>query len=336
MIGLGVLGCADIAVRRILPAVSRIPGLTVTAVGSRDGAKARKVARRFAADAVEGYAAVLDRPDVDAVYVPLPPALHAEWVERALRAGKHVLAEKPLTTDPAATRRLVALAAESALVLRENHLFLHHGQHRHVGRLLGEGAVGELREMRATFAIPPRQYGDIRYRADLGGGALFDVGTYPVRAARLLLGPGLRVAGAFLRHDHGRGVDIGGGALLVRPDGVTAHLSFGMDHFYTSSYEVLGSAGRLRLWHAFTPPPDHVPVASLERPDGTEDVVMTAEDQCAAALTAFADMAEAAGAHGAAPDPAIVDQAELLDRIRTAAGAADETTARTSGGRHHG
>lgn len=328
MIGLGVLGCADIAVRKVLPAAERHPGIKTTVIASRDAHKARAVADRFGAAAERGYQGVLDRPDVDAVYIPLPPALHAEWTERALRAGKHVLAEKPLTTDQHATRALVELAAATRRVLMENYMFLRHGQHRRIGRLLADGAIGEVREVRATFAIPPRPADDIRHRADLGGGALFDVGGYPVRAALLLLGTDLCVAGAVLRHSARLGVDVGGGALLVRPDdGVTAQLSFGMEHFYTSSYEVLGSTGRISLSHAFTPPPEHAPVARLEQRGLVRDVVMDAEDQCAATLAAFAAAVAAAeaGSAGPGPDPAIVRQAELIDRIRRLAVGADHS-----------
>lgn len=324
MIGLGILGCADIAMRKVLPAAVRNPGIKTTVVASRDGDKARRVAGRFGVDAVHGYQGVLDRPDVDAVYIPLPPAMHAEWVERALRAGKHVLAEKPLTTDQRATGTLVVLASATRRVLMENYMFLQHGQHLRIKRMIADGVIGEPREVRATFAIPPRPASDIRHRADLGGGALLDVGGYPVRAALLLLGTDLRVAGAYLRRSSRLGVDVGGSVLLVRTDGVTAQLSFGMEHFYTSSYEVLGSAGRIRLSHAFTPPPEHVPIARLERRDGERDVVMDAEDQCAATLAAFVAAVDAAEAGaGTAPDPAIVCQAELIDRIRRLAVGAD-------------
>ncbi|MET9845390.1 Gfo/Idh/MocA family protein [Streptomyces ossamyceticus] len=286
---LGLLGAADIAVRRILPAVSRAPGITLTAVASRDPDRAKALAAAYGADALPDYRAVLADPHVDAVYVPVPAALHADWVRAALEAGKHVLAEKPLTTDPRTTAELVALARKSRLVLRENHLFVHHPQHRAVLDLIARGAVGEVRAVSAAFAIPPRPPADIRYRPDLGGGALLDVGVYPLRAAQLLLGPALRVAGAVLRTDPARGVDVGGAALLCRDaDGATAHLTFGMEHRYTSRYEVLGSTGRLRLDHAFTPPPDHRPVLLLEGPDGVRRHELEPYDQCLGGVEAFA------------------------------------------------
>ncbi len=316
MIRLGLMGCADFALRRMLPAVDRTAGIATVAVASREPARAAEVARAHGADAVPDYDALLEHPDVDAVYLPLPPALHAEWIERALHAGKHVLAEKPLTTDAARTAALIALARRERLALVENHLFLHHGQHQRIRRLLADGVIGELRAFSAAFTIPPRPPGDIRYRGELGGGALFDVGGYPLRAALLLLGTDLEVAGARLRHDERLGVDTGGAALLSRGDGVTAHLTFGMEHFYRSSYSVLGSTGRIELTHAFTPPADHAPVVRIETAAGVRELVLAPEDQGTAAVAAFVrTVKEKAG-----PYPVVSRQAELIDTIRRADG----------------
>ncbi|MFH8725119.1 Gfo/Idh/MocA family protein [Streptomyces termitum] len=314
---LGVLGCADIAVRRMLPALAGVPGVRLTAVASRDGARAARVTGVFGGDPVEGYGALLARPDVDAVYVPLPAALHAPWVERALAAGKHVLAEKPLTTRVADTVRLVASARAAGLVLRENVMFVHHPRHHRVRQLLREGAIGEPRALVAAFAIPPRPADDIRYRPELGGGALLDVGSYPLRAARFLLGDGLGVVGATLRTDGARGVDVSGTALLAGPGGVTAQVYFGMEHHYTSRYEVVGSAGRLTVDRAFTPPADLPTTVVVERPDGTERLELEPFDQCAGTVDAFV-RAVAAGA-GTTGD-AIVRQAELIADVHRSAG----------------
>jgi dTDP-3,4-didehydro-2,6-dideoxy-alpha-D-glucose 3-reductase len=119
---MGVMGCANIALRRMLPAFAADPGIAVTAVASRDGNRARRVASQYGCAAVTGYAALLEDQAVEAVYVPLPLALHAEWIERALLAGKHVLGEKPLSQHPATTCRLFALARARGLVLAENFL----------------------------------------------------------------------------------------------------------------------------------------------------------------------------------------------------------------------
>ncbi|MFD7299065.1 Gfo/Idh/MocA family protein [Streptomyces sp. NPDC059897] len=214
----GVLGCASIAERRVLPALRRADGLEPVAVASRDGAKAA----RFGCRAVTGYRDLLDDPDIDAVYVPLPTGLHEEWTEYALRAGKHVLVEKPLATDARAAARLFALAREGGLVLMENLMFVHHGLHRAVRRILDEGTIGTVREMTAEFGIPQLAPDDIRWKPELGGGALLDMGVYPVRAAQMFLGGPLEVVGGARRYDTGHGVDVACSAVLVSPDGVPA------------------------------------------------------------------------------------------------------------------
>lgn len=269
---------------------------------------------------MEGYAELLKRDDVDAVYIPLPAALHSEWVERALLAGKHVLAEKPLTTRSSETAHLFDLASERGRLLLENMMFLHHPQHRHVDELVSGGAIGELRSFEGTFTIPPRPPEDPRYLPDVGGGALVDIGVYPLRAALRFLGARLRLVGGVLRVERARGAAVGGSVLLSDPAGVTAQLHFGMEHSYCSAYELRGSTGRLRLDRAFTPPPDHRPTVRVERKDGVEEITLSAGDQFANIVAAFA-AAVLSGEGGDARDLAAQNadslrQTELVDAIR--------------------
>ncbi|WP_035847263.1 Gfo/Idh/MocA family protein [Kitasatospora azatica] len=314
---IGVLGSAEIARRRLLPAFAADPAAEVAAVASRDAGRAAELAERFGARAVTGYQTLLELPEVDAVYLPLPAALHAEWTERALLAGKHVLAEKPLGGDRASTRRLLQLARERGLVLMENVMFVHHPQHAEVLRLVARGAIGVPRAFSAAFAIPRLPAGDIRYDAQLGGGALADVGVYPVRAAMHLLGGPLTVVGAALDRTSDHDVDINGAALLRSPEGVLAQLTFGLDHAYRSRYELWGSEGSIRLDRAFTPPADHRPVLQLERGGTVEQRVLDAEDQVARTVRAFVSACRAGGTGTGAA--ACLEQARLLDEIRRAA-----------------
>ncbi|MEU7132738.1 Gfo/Idh/MocA family oxidoreductase [Streptomyces sp. NPDC046261] len=318
---MGVLGCADIARRRLLPALAAAPDVDLVAVASRDAATAGATARPYGCRAVTGYAELLAMDDIDAVYVPLPNALHAPWVEAALRTGRHVLAEKPLTCAYADTVHLLELARERRLVLMENMMFVHHRQHEAVRAAVADGAIGELRAVHAAFTIPERPDGDVRHRPDLGGGALLDVGVYPLRAALHFLGTDLRVAGAHLGSGPGRTVDTAGAALLTTPGGVTAQLTFGMAHAYRSAYELWGSHGRITVERAFTPPADAPPAVRLETADGVGELPAGgAQDQVAATVAAFARAVR----EGAVPDgqtAAVLRQAALLEEIRAAAGA---------------
>ncbi|GLX23047.1 MULTISPECIES: Gfo/Idh/MocA family protein [Streptomyces] len=312
---IGIMGCADIAWRRTLPAVESNPAVEVAAVASRRAETAARFTGRFGGTPVVGYDALLEREDVDAVYIPLPGRLHAEWVSRSLEAGKHVLVEKPLTADAGDTARLVADARARGLVLLENYMFLYHSQHTAVRKALAEDAIGELRGFTSAFTIPPKPAGDIRYQREVGGGAFLDFGGYPVRAAQYFLGSDLKVVGAVFRHDRDLGVVLSGSVLLCTPQGVPARLTFGMEHSYRNTYSLSGSTGRLVLDRAFTPPETYQPVMRIERQDHQEQFVLSADHQFANVVDTFA-AAVLKGLDVRDHQEGSLRQAELVEQIR--------------------
>ncbi|WP_256976643.1 Gfo/Idh/MocA family protein [Streptomyces sp. CS113] len=312
----GVLGCADIAVRRMLPALSSQPLVDLVAVASRGLDRAREVAGRFGCEAVEGYARLLARPDIDAVYIPLPTALHAEWAVRALESGKHVLCEKPCATGPREAAQVVRAARERGLLVMESFMFLHHRQHARVRELVRDGAIGRLREVTAVFGIPAAPRGAAGEGHALS--SLLETGVYPVRAARLFAGDGLEVVGAALTLDPESGRDLAGSALLRSPSGVHARLGFGWDRFYRCTYELWGSEGRLTLERAFTTPDAHPPVLRLERQSSVEELTLAPDRQFVNIAGVFArTVANGTGFEEYTDD--ILRQAALVDRIRRAA-----------------
>ncbi|WP_307791366.1 Gfo/Idh/MocA family protein [Streptomyces actuosus] len=319
VLNIGVVGCAAIARRAVIPALAAEPSVRLVAVASRSRGKAEAVARRFGCEAVTGYADLLARDDIDAVYVPLPPALHAEWVARALAAGKHVLAEKPCVTDLAQAAELVAAAHDAGLLLMENFAFLHHGQHDAVRALVEAGAIGEPRHLNAEFAFPPLPVGDIRHTRALGGGALFDAGVYTLRAATAYLGPEVTVHGAVLRVDPDTGVDMAGAALVADQDGRTGQLTFGFDRSYRCACTLWGSEGSITLDRAFTAPPTLRPVLRLVRQDHVEERTLPAGHQFAALVALFARTV-LDGGDFEGPAQAVLRQAALVDAVREAAG----------------
>lgn len=283
----GVLGAASIARRKMLPAMMAEPDVEVVAIASRCVDRAAELTAQFGGEALADYAALLGRTDVDAVYLPLPSGLHGRWATQALQAGKHVLVEKPLATNLAQARSLVALARARDRQLCENFAFVEHRQHRQILDLLDRGAIGDLRTVTAEFAIPPLPAGDIRYQRNLGGGALLDTGVYPLRTATMLLGDGLRVVGSAGERPAPTGVDLAGAALLVAPNGVTVSISYGFVHAYRSSYSLWGSGGRLSLHQAYTPSPELRPTATLETADGATVLRLDCDDQFRARLRRF-------------------------------------------------
>lgn len=310
----GIIGCASIASRRMLPAMRARPDVEVTAIASRDYAKAKEFTERFGGEPVEGYGALLRREDVDAVYLPLPAALHAEWVEQALIAGKHVLSEKPLTTDLPTATHLVTMAADRGLLLAESLMFLCHSQHDEVRRILADGIIGDLRSLTAEFAFPPKPADDMRYRPE-SGGALVEIGVYPARTALLYLGDDLQVVGSTTRRHPQHGVEVSGAALLATPDGATAHLTWGMEHSYRSVYELWGSAGRVVVEWAYTPTATHAPIVRIERQNHHERLTLPADDQFGNTLRAFVAELHGRSASGLTGQH-IIRLADLLHRIR--------------------
>lgn len=318
----GVLGCADIAWRRTIPALLAHPLATLTCVASRDTVRAARFADSFGCRATD-YRGLIASDDVDAVYLPLPPALRRKWGLAVLAAGKHLFMEKPLATSESEARDLVQAARANRRLLRENFMFVHHSQHAAVRELVAEGVLGEVRGFDSAFCIPPLPADNIRYRPDLGGGALLDTGVYPLRAAQLLLGQDLRVAGAALRVDPVPGVDVAGQVTLVSADGVLASLAFGFEHTYGSHYQLWGSKARLLLDRAFTPPASHRPALRLSGPELDQTRMLDADDQFLAAVGAFAAAVLAGRSAGEAEEERwcsdAVETLRLTDDVRRCA-----------------
>ena len=219
----------------------------VVAVGGRDRARAEAYARARAIPRAHGtYEGLLADPDVDAVYVALPNALHAEWAAWAVEAGKHVLCEKPLGADPAAVERALTAAEAAGRVLVEGFMWRHHPQVARLRELLAEGAVGEVRLVRASFSFTLVGEEDIRLDPALGGGALLDVGSYCVSALRLVAGgEPLRVSGEHVLGP--TGIDVRHTGALRFAGDVLGLLDCGFDLPERRGLEVVGAEGVVRL-----------------------------------------------------------------------------------------
>lgn len=260
---IGVLGCANIAKRSVIPAILTIPEFELVAIASRSLSKANEFAQLFNCEAVEGYQNLLDRKDIDIIYMPLPTGLHQEWVLKSLEAGKHILVEKSLAMSYPSAQLMVKKAQENNLLLMENFMFLYHGQHHFVKQLIADGKIGELRCFRSSFGFPPLANDNFRYDKALGGGALLDAAAYTVRASQLFLGNDLTVAASNL-NDNNYNVDIFGGAFLQSKNGAFSEVAFGFDNFYQCNYELWGSKGKITAQRAFTPSADFKPTITLE------------------------------------------------------------------------
>ncbi len=261
----GILSTARIN-EKFLAGAALSEAVRVRAVASRDADRAHRYATDHGIERAYGsYQELLDDPELEAVYISLPNSGHLEWTERALRAGKHVLCEKPLGRRPAEVAAAFDVAAQEGRLLMEAFMYRHHPQTAILARLVADGAVGRLRLIRAAFSFPLSDSTNVRLQAGLDGGALMDVGCYCVSAARLLAGEPDAVAGEQVTG--GDGVDVLFAGTLRCADEVIAYFDAGMLAAPRSALEVVGSEGVLMLndpWHCLTP------AIELRRPDGVE------------------------------------------------------------------
>ena len=248
-IRVGLLSTANIN-GAILGARSADAAFSIDAVGSRDGARAHAYAREHGIARAHGsYEGLLADPDLDAVYIALPNALHHEWTMRALAAGRHVLCEKPYTRRPTQVDEAWDEAERRGLVLTEAYMWRHAAQTQLLWELLP--SVGEVRAVDVVFTATLEREDDPRWNAELGGGALLDLGCYCVSAARLVLGEPDSVHGEARLRD---GVDEHLAGLLRFGD-VVATFQCGFTSALVNRIEVIGSSGVVEVPQAFVDPP---------------------------------------------------------------------------------
>jgi predicted dehydrogenase len=241
--------------RKLIAGARVAKGVEVAAVASRDLARARVYADEHEIPMAYGsYDELLADADIDAVYIPLPNALHHQWTLRALRAGKHVLCEKPYSRHPADITEAFDLAERSGLVLSEAYMWRYHPQTTTLVQLVQDGVIGELRLISASFTWPCDAPGDIRLDPTLDGGALLDVGCYCVSAARLLAGEPDAVMAQQV--PSASGVDALLTGQLRFPSSVLATFDCGLRVPDRSSLEVMGTEGTIVVsdpWHCLEP-----------------------------------------------------------------------------------
>ena len=276
----GILGSARIARQKVIPAMQRGSHCAVTAIASRDGERARRIAAELGIERSYGsYQDLLSDPDVDAVYIPLPNHLHVPWSIEALEAGKHVLCEKPVGLDVEEARRLAGAAEDHPeLKVMEAFMYRHHPQWRRTKELVDGGAIGELCAIQSAFSYYNDDPGNVRNQAEIGGGGLMDIGCYCISLARFLFD---------------REPDRVAGDMKIHPEFGTDFLTSGVLDFGhgTSSFvcatlmaphqhvDVFGADGKIAVQIPFNAPPDEPTVILHSRDGRTDEVEFEATDQ---------------------------------------------------------
>lgn len=239
----GLLSTARIN-RRLIPAIRAADRAELSAVASRSQPRAEAYAAEWGIPRAHGsYQALLDDPDVDAIYISLPNSLHVEWAVRAAEAGKHVLCEKPLAVSVAECDRIIAAAQSAGVVVIEALMYLHHPLLHKARQLVLEGAVGQVILVRGALSISLDRPNDVRWKPELGGGSLWDVGSYPVSFIRWMVGDPQQVFGWQTLSKSG--VDETFAGLLRHSSGVLGVFDCGFRELFRSQAEVFGTEGTL-------------------------------------------------------------------------------------------
>jgi len=299
----GILSTARIAAQHIVPALNATAGHEVVAIGSRDGQRAAAwAADHGIATSYGSYDELLADPNVEAVYNPLPNHLHIDWSIAALEAGKHVLCEKPLGLDTTDAQRLVEAAANHPeLVVMEAFMYRFHPQWIAARELVGDGRIGDVRTIQTLFSYFNDDPDNVRNIASIGGGALLDIGCYPISQARFIFGDEpTRVLG-LIERDPNFGTDRLASCILDFGNGRSATFTVSTQSHRFQQAQILGRTGRIEIDIPVNTPKDRACEVTVDTEvDGIEVLSFGPADQYAAQADEFA---AAIRSGGQAPTP---------------------------------
>ncbi len=250
----GVMSTANIARHSVIPGIQGSQRNVVEAVASRSIETAQAFAQELDIPKAYGsYEELLADPDIDAVYIPLPNHLHKEWTLKAAAAGKHILCEKPIALDEVEAAEMVGACQQAGVILSEAYMYRHQLRYSAIQQRIANGDIGDVRALRGVFTFNGAgNAGNIRFTKEWGGGSIYDVGCYPISAARFLLGeePFAVTAHAFFSPDHDH-VDMMASGMMEFSNGVALTFDCGMWAEFRNEFEILGTTGRIVMKSAF-------------------------------------------------------------------------------------
>ena len=305
----GIVSTANIN-RLVIPGARTSEKVDLIAVASRDRQRADEYAKKWDIERAYGsYEALLDDPDIEAVYISLPNSLHVEWSIRALEAGKHVLCEKPFDRRPDEVERAFGAAERAGRLLSEAFMYRHNPQTHRLSELVRDGAIGELRVIRSAFSFSVLDPRNVRLVPELDGGSLMDVGCYCVSGSRLLAGEPVTVYGQ--RYVGPTGTDWVFAGTLTFPGDVLALFDCGTCLPNRDELEAIGTEGSLFLddpWHCRTP------VIELRRGGEVERIELEPVDSYRLELENLSDAIRGEGDLLLGRDDAVA-QARVIDAL---------------------
>ena len=286
---IGVICPSEIAFRRFMPALQKCSEISYAGVAIADEkewfgdnyeetdpairkkvieGERRKVdsfSELYGGKIYNSYTELIKDKDVEAIYIPLPPALHYKWAKTALENGKHVFVEKPSTIKLKDTEDLIHIAEEKGLALHENYMFAFHEQLKAIHDIIERDEIGKVRLYKIYFGFPKRAKNDFRYSKALGGGALLDCGGYTLKYASMLLGGSAKLLYAKSNYTDEFEVDLYGSGALSNENGDVVQIAFGMDNSYKCELEIWGSTGVLSTGRVLTAPAGFVPTCTIQK-----------------------------------------------------------------------
>ena len=307
----GILGPGRIS-RSFLTGLAGSATEHAVAIGSRALDRAEATARQFGVSRAYGsYEQLLADREIEAVYVGTPNGAHAQWAIAAAQAGKHVLCEKPLGVSRAEVETMFAAAREHGVWLMEAFMYRFHPRTLRLAEIVAAGEIGAPTLVRASFGFAVTDPANVRLSAELAGGALMDVGCYPVNAARMIAGP-VRAATATARWQD---VDVTLAGVLDHTGGALSLVSCSLVSGRHNELEVVGSEGVIIVPDAFTPPKDRPSTMVITRGTETEEQTFAPVDQYTLEAEGFAALV--AAGHEAAAGLPQMPLVESLDNAAT-------------------
>jgi predicted dehydrogenase len=317
----GILSTADIGMSKVTPAIQAARNAEVVAIASRDADRAAAAVAQLGISTSYGsYESLLQAEDIDAVYIPLPNDLHAEWTMKAAAAGKHVLCEKPLAMTAAQAEEMVAVCAEAGIKLAEAFMYRHHPTWVEAVRLLRSGAIGELVAVQSWFSYFNDDPANIRNRVDNGGGAVMDIGCYNINLSRMLFDGEPITITSTVRRDPVMGIDTLTSAVLEFPGGGQSAFTCAIRSEPYQRVQIVGSEGRIEIEIPFNIPWDRetrIFVTSGGEPPvapATETITFPAANAYTIEAELFGEAILTGGAYPVGPEDAIANM-RVIDAI---------------------
>lgn len=251
----GIIGCSSIAERSTIPAIKESSRTKLQMIGSRSFEKAKKFSTKFSCNSYGSYDEVLEREDIDAIYISLPIGLQEKWVIKSAKAGKHILCEKSAAVSYDSAKKMIKECKKNNVRLMEAFMFRFHPQHQRVQKIIQQNLLGKVfsyyGKLGFFFTYSPNNY---RFKKDLGGGAFNDLGCYLICSSRMIFRHNPTVIFCKLYPNKKNQVDLKGNIHMIYPNNCIANGTFGYENDFQSTYELWGSKGLINLEWAFNIP----------------------------------------------------------------------------------